>query len=212
MLRSLVVIVLMLIGQIGGAQGRYDDRPTIGQAAATGITPITPITPLNNQTSPAANGSSRNPAASPSGSPYNPSRPSGFSGQPMNPAFNSGSSQAAGSRSQSQPPPGYQVQPSFQGDSLTVGQQAPSQASLMMKEMLTPRNDSQLRGEPVRLVDVIGSGRTRNEQTQRVEAYWDLCSSVADYYLGLREPTSCERLRHRRRNPVVRLCRSLKRQ
>jgi hypothetical protein len=37
------------------------------------------------------------------------------------------------------------------------------------------------------LVDVISSGRTRNEQTQRIEAYWDLCSSVADYYLSVRE-------------------------
>ena len=48
--------------------------------------------------------------------------------------------------------------------------------------------DSQLRGEPVRLVDVISTARSHGiEQTQRVEAYWDLCSSVADYYLGLRE-------------------------
>src|SRR4029078_13045696 len=34
---------------------------------------------------------------------------------------------------------------------------------------------------------VIATGRTRNEQTQRIEAYWDLCSSVADYYLSVRE-------------------------
>ena len=57
----------------------------------------------------------------------------------------------------------------------------------MMQAMLTPPRDSQLRGEPVRLVDVVSSGRTRNEQTQRIEAYWDLCSSVADYYLSVRE-------------------------
>jgi hypothetical protein len=37
------------------------------------------------------------------------------------------------------------------------------------------------------LVGVIATGRTRNEQTQRIEAYWDLCSSVADYYLSVRE-------------------------
>jgi hypothetical protein len=56
-----------------------------------------------------------------------------------------------------------------------------------MQAMLMPPPGSQLRGESVRLIDVVSSGRTRNEQTQRIEAYWDLCSSVADYYLGVRE-------------------------
>lgn len=57
----------------------------------------------------------------------------------------------------------------------------------MMQAMLTKPSNSQLSGEPVRLVDVVRSGQSRNEQTQRIEAYWDLCSSVADYYLSVRE-------------------------
>jgi hypothetical protein len=57
----------------------------------------------------------------------------------------------------------------------------------MMQAMLTPPRNSQLPGDSVRLVEVVSSGRTRNEQTQRIEAYWDLCSSVADYYLSVRE-------------------------
>jgi hypothetical protein len=56
-----------------------------------------------------------------------------------------------------------------------------------MQAMLARPPASQLSGDSVRLVDVITSGRTRNEQTQRIEAYWDLCSSVADYYLSVRE-------------------------
>jgi hypothetical protein len=56
-----------------------------------------------------------------------------------------------------------------------------------MQAMLTRPAASQLSGDSVRLVDVIATGRTRNEQTQRIEAYWDLCSSVADYYLSVRE-------------------------
>jgi hypothetical protein len=35
----------------------------------------------------------------------------------------------------------------------------------------------------------------RLDQTQRIEAYWDLCSSVADYYLGLREQDELQKLR-----------------
>ena len=46
--------------------------------------------------------------------------------------------------------------------------------------MLTPPADSQLRGQSVRLIEVISTAGSRSEQTQRVEAYWDLCSSVAD--------------------------------
>jgi hypothetical protein len=86
-----------------------------------------------------------------------------------------------------QPPSSYQPQNSFLGNNSASLQQPPSKSAVMMQAMLTPPRDSQLRGESVRLVDVISSGRTRNEQTQRIEAYWDLCSSVADYYLSVRE-------------------------
>jgi hypothetical protein len=44
------------------------------------------------------------------------------------------------------------------------------------------------------LADVVAGAASRAEQTQRVEAYWDLCSSVADYYLGLREQDELRRL------------------
>jgi len=66
-------------------------------------------------------------------------------------------------------------------------QQSPSKSAIMMQAMLTPPRNSQLPGDSVRLVEVVSTGRTRNEQTQRIEAYWDLCSSVADYYLSVRE-------------------------
>jgi hypothetical protein len=65
----------------------------------------------------------------------------------------------------------------------------------MMRDMLTPRRDSQLSGEAVPLVEVVSGAPSRLEQTERVEAYWDLCSSVADYYLGLREQEELRRLR-----------------
>jgi hypothetical protein len=56
-----------------------------------------------------------------------------------------------------------------------------------MREMLTPPPGSRLIGRPVSLAEAVATAGSRAEQTQRVEAYWDLCSSVADYYLGLRE-------------------------
>jgi hypothetical protein len=65
----------------------------------------------------------------------------------------------------------------------------------MMRAMLTPPRDSRLAGQPVTLEAVVAGASSRAEQTQRVEAYWDLCSSVADYYLGLREQEELRRLR-----------------
>jgi len=59
--------------------------------------------------------------------------------------------------------------------------------SSMMRAMLVPPTGTLLAGQPVKLMDLVSSAGTRAEQAQRVEAYWDLCSSVADYYLGLRE-------------------------
>jgi hypothetical protein len=59
--------------------------------------------------------------------------------------------------------------------------------SALMREMLTPPSGSRLSGQPMSLAEVVATAGSRAEQTQRVEAYWDLCSSVADYFLGLRE-------------------------
>jgi len=60
--------------------------------------------------------------------------------------------------------------------------------------MLAQPVGSQLSGEAVPLVEVLAGTTSRLEQSQRIEAYWDLCSSVADYYLGLREQEELRRL------------------
>src|SRR4029434_10295396 len=78
-------------------------------------------------------------------------------------------------------------QTGFSAAESAVSQQPPSKSAVLMQAMLTPPRDGQLHRESARLVDVVRSGSTRNEQTQRIEAYWDLCSSVADYYLSVRE-------------------------
>lgn len=57
----------------------------------------------------------------------------------------------------------------------------------LMRLMLAPPPRSRLTGTPTRLADVIRGAPTREAQSQRINAYWDLCSAVADYYLGLRE-------------------------
>jgi hypothetical protein len=95
-------------------------------------------------------------------------------------------------------PPGYQsqVQPPPPQRAAAQPNQPPAlKPSAMMRAMLTPPHDSRLAGQPMTLADVVAGAASRAEQTHRVEAYWDLCSSVADYYLGLREQEEMRRLR-----------------
>ena len=65
----------------------------------------------------------------------------------------------------------------------------------MMRAMLTAPPGSRLTGRPMKLAEVVAGAATRQEQSQRVDAYWDLCSSVADYYLGVREQDELQQLR-----------------
>jgi hypothetical protein len=65
----------------------------------------------------------------------------------------------------------------------------------MMRAMLAAPSGTRLTGQRVRLTDVVTGAASRQDQSQRIEAYWDLCSSVADYYLGLREQDELQRLR-----------------
>ena len=85
-------------------------------------------------------------------------------------------------------PAQFQERPNVYGSGAPASQpDAIMKPSAMMRAMLVAPNGSQLSGQPVKLVDLMANARSRAEQSQRIEAYWDLCSSVADYYLGLRE-------------------------
>jgi hypothetical protein len=188
MFSSLTVVAFMLAGQLTGANERYE-AGAAGQSSATSTAPggsPGSITPLTNLNTPPANAATQNATPPPSTSPYAPTRPPDFSSQPTTPAIQPlGTPPNTG---QSQPPPSYPRQNNLSVNDSSTGQhQSLSKSAMMMQTMMTPPRGSQLGGEPVRLVDVVSTGRTRDEQTQRIEAYWDLCSSVADYYLSVRE-------------------------
>jgi hypothetical protein len=65
----------------------------------------------------------------------------------------------------------------------------------MMRAMLAAPANTRLPGDWVTLDDVILAAASRADQSERIEAYWDLCSSIADYFLGLREQEEIARLR-----------------
>lgn len=190
-----VILAVLLFGQVGATNDRYG---TTGQA----LPPDTTI-PAGDDS---ANGLVDRIAPPPDAA-QSTIAPSSRASDPYAPANipSRGSSPqtlpsdvAAPSQQTASPPPGYgyQTQPTSQaGAAAPTGQSPGLKPSAMMRAMLTPPQDSRLAGQPMTLEAVVASAASRAEQTQRVETYWDLCSSVADYYLGLREQEELRRLR-----------------
>ena len=192
------VIGLVLAGQVNSANDRY---PSSGgrQSAATdqsdGRANPTNLVPLIGSQGPGT----QSPAESDrqdSGraGPYAAQNQPGVGGQPTYPLGNSGLPPRQGV---SPPPPlsRFQVPPDSPTGNSPAGQPtAGMKPAAMMRDMLTPPRDSRLNGESVPLVEVVSGAASRLEQSQRVDAYWDLCSSVADYYLGLREQAELRQL------------------
>lgn len=69
--------------------------------------------------------------------------------------------------------------------------------SALMRAMLRPHQASRLAGQPMSLIDVISLVHSRDDQSVCIDAYWQLCASVADYYMGLHEQDELRRLRGR---------------
>lgn len=141
-------------------------------ATAAGAANLGAGAPTSSAASPAG-------SAAPLGSTNPFSRPQGAGATP--PRSFSGAESAAPLNGQSVPAQ-YQERANPYAAGSTV-----MKPSSMMRAMLVPPTGTLLSGQKVKLVDLVSSARSRAEQTQRVDAYWDLCSSVTDYYLGLRE-------------------------
>jgi hypothetical protein len=65
----------------------------------------------------------------------------------------------------------------------------------LMRQLMKPPATAQLRGVPLTLGEAVRDARTRQEQTARAKAYWDLAAAVGDYYLALLENTEANVLR-----------------
>lgn len=209
-----LVIALLLASQVGGAE-RYGapaapagqnslppgatDTPSEGGSppastnagaatppaendATTGLQPLTPSSPPASPpaSQPPPGGSNRGNQLGGSrlGNGPNPFSPSSA---PMN-------------RGQASPPPAADQSPYTPVQSSPATGSGPKPTAIM-KQMMTPPTGAQLTGSPVTLREAVAGTQSRAEQAQLVEAYWDLCSSVADYYLGVLEQNEMRHLR-----------------
>jgi hypothetical protein len=59
--------------------------------------------------------------------------------------------------------------------------------SKLMEELMNAPAGAPLAGTPITLGDAVRDSRSRQDQTQRARAYWDLAAAVADYYLAVLE-------------------------
>lgn len=64
---------------------------------------------------------------------------------------------------------------------------AGAKPSDLMQQLMKPPAAGQLSGVPMTLGEAVRDARTRQDQTQRARAYWNLSAATADYYLALLE-------------------------
>jgi hypothetical protein len=67
--------------------------------------------------------------------------------------------------------------------------------SEVIHSLLKPPVNGQLAGIPLTLSDAVRDAKSRQDQTERAKAYWDLSAAVADYYLAQLEEMELGALR-----------------
>lgn len=162
-----LIVGVLLAAQVGAGDDRY-------------------AVPSDNNSPPAGT------TIAPLGTP--PATPDSSVGQPpaAAPVANPFSAPPAGSSTTTSTP---STPPREAGGTAGTKPNALAEPSALMQAMLTAPRDSRLTGQPIGLADAVAGASSRAEQTALVDAYWDLCSSVADYYLGLQEQAELRRLR-----------------
>jgi hypothetical protein len=183
------MIGLVLLAQVGSGNGRYP--------ASGGTNPFSQGTP-NSSTTGNAGGGGLVPIIEPStqgaGAAPSASTPSTRSASPYGtstaPLGSGGTYPPPGAGPLTTPPAGtspWQTTPPAGGTAQTSAAGGLKSAAMMRAMLLVPPTGSRLPGTSISLADAVASASSRADQSGRVEAYWDLCSSVADYYLGVRE-------------------------
>lgn len=207
MFLSAWMIGLALLGQVSGGSGRYP--------AASGTNPFSQGTPASSPANNATGNGAATGFAPMVETPAQGVGPAPGTGTQVTPStraanpYNSPSSSPVGVGG-TYPPPGVGGQqglPSSGNPWQTTGASASVASSAanatggltpsgtMRAMLLVAPGGSQLPGTTISLADAVASASSREDQSERVEAYWDLCSSVADYYLGVREQGELVRLR-----------------
>ncbi|MBA4107187.1 MAG: hypothetical protein C0485_15690 [Pirellula sp.] len=171
-------MTLACLGQVAQAQSRYDETAAApapaaeSPASAPAEAAATPdyaklfAQPTPSAAEAAPTPAAGEPAASAAGTP------------PQQPA----AAPPAAAATQPFAPPAQAAAPA-ERSTLVSG---PKPTKLMQELMKAPA-DAPLAGTPITLGEAVRDSRSRQDQTQRAKAYWDLAAAVADYYLAVLE-------------------------
>ena len=98
-----------------------------------------------------------------------------------------------------QPSLGLGTQPSFTAQPPATTEAAAPETETdpaqVLAGLLEAPTEGELKGTPLTLAQAVDNSLSRNDQTQRVVAYWDLSQAVANYYLAYKERTELAALR-----------------
>ena len=175
-------MTLACLGQVAHAQTRYDDPVAAPTPAAESPAPaseqVAPASDYANifatTAEPTPTPTAGEPAASAVGT------------TPQQPAV----APPAAAATQAFAPPAQPAIPAERSALVAV----PKPTKLMQELMQAPAG-APLAGTPISLGEAVRDSRSRQDQTQRAKAYWDLAAAVADYYLAVLEAQELDAFR-----------------
>jgi hypothetical protein len=100
---------------------------------------------------------------------------------------------------QAEPAAGGQPEPATPQRSVLAAFAKPSD---LMRQFMKPPAAGQLLGVPVTLGEAVADARSRQDQTVRAKAYWDLAGAVGDYQLAVLENIELGALRQAIASPA----------
>lgn len=190
----LIALIVALMGvQVASAQDRY--LPSSDSPGSESVVPPIEANEANAGQQPPFQNSL--PAGSlPPSATADPQSPATSTSPPLErsvlPAAPTAPPSATGNSS---PLNGFQRPGDFQsGGNAGASQPAGPRPSVIMLDIMKPPHDSQLVGTTIPLIDVLAGAGSRAEQARRIDEYWDLCASIAEYYLALRQRVELQRL------------------
>ncbi|QDT69389.1 hypothetical protein MalM25_23260 [Planctomycetes bacterium MalM25] len=186
----------------GSNTGGYRSQPGTPPAtapkppASNQLRSVSPPATSQSATSPPVR--TTTPAAASSVSPSQASRSQAGVGRSyQQPAATRSPAASAYSTPPQSPQLGSTLQSRFEATPSTVSGERERNARQILSKMLNYNGTSELRGTPMSLASVVATAIDRDDQAERVEAYWMLSSAVADYYLGLAEVNEISALKQR---------------
>lgn len=175
-------MTLACLGQVAQAQSRYDETAAVPTPAAEspasepGRPDPAESAPPTDYAELFAQSNVATPEAAPTPAAGEPAA-SAAGASPQQPA-------AAPAAAAAQPfaPPAETASPAERSTLIS----GPKPTKLMQELMKAPAG-APLAGTPITLGEAVRDSRSRQDQTQRAKAYWDLAAAVADYYLAVLE-------------------------